>query len=98
MKQIVSGGDKIIALVEEPSTEIVVYTQAWHDDHAVEGDEKAHAQLHGRIFIDGHEIVMATGLTLKVSGSDFMQADIHVCPSTVKLVPLNAEDWEALGK
>ncbi len=99
------GQDRIIAAAPAvdsdeawPEMKIVVYTQGWNRDHAVEGDEIPTSQLHSRVFIDGREITLASGVTVKAKGADFLQADIHVYPSSVEFVPCNKDEWKALGK
>lgn len=100
-----NGNDEVIAASARGSDplppmqlEIVVYTQGWEQDRPVRGDEPPTAQLHGRVFVDGQEITMASGITVKAHGADFMQADIHVFPSSVRFESLNEEEWKALGK
>jgi hypothetical protein len=75
-------------------TAITVYTLGWHDVRAADGEEVT-AQLHGRVFVDDFEIETASGVDVMTRGGDFVQADIHVTPSTVRIVPLDREAFES---
>lgn len=72
------GGDR---------TDVVIYTQGWDADQAME-DEPPKVQIHGRLFINGHEVPAFLSARTLI-GNDFMQLVCRIYPSTLEIVPLS---------
>lgn len=80
---------------EPERADIVIYTKGWLADGPTHGDEEPLAMLYGRVFVNGDEIPRALSANVEVS-NDFTSVTVKLSPSTVKVVPLNEDDWKAL--
>lgn len=75
---------------------IVIYSQGWDGDRAVESGEEPSALLNCVVEINGGIIPGARAVTLKAEGGDFTTASIEVIPSSLVQVSCGPEEWRAV--
>ncbi len=83
-------------LVSDDRADLVIYTQAWADDHPAKSGEDIESLIFCRVFLNGHEIKRQSGISFKF-GPDFIEAHLTLIPSDIQIVALDNEQWVALG-
>lgn len=77
-------------------TDVEIYLRQWTRDMPTEPGEEPNIALNCRVFINGSELENAISAQINAS-EDFTTVDLKLAPSSLKVIGLNSEEWDALG-
>ena len=78
-------------------TDVEVYVLKWTDDAPTDPGEESNATINTRLFINGMEIEVEGENGVKVNTSmDITTVDATLLPTSVKVLGLDKEEWDAL--
>lgn len=63
---------------------LLVLCKPWEGDHPPLPGEEQTSMLDSRVFVNGQELLYATGIDVSGRGGEFVEASLHIVPASIK--------------